>query len=187
MRQIICVVIVLFGLGTMASADIFKCVSEDGVVKFSDEPCSKKAEVAFETEELNFDAAIGNASPYSNLPIPISQFNPEDMVTHAKKIGQTILQGEYNNNARLERYRSSRYWTSRVYLYFGPASDDWRYVVQMNYNEVRRFQDQYVWLDSIEVKKHGKPYDPPSMNNAKTFKKMGVGKWEIKHKGSNWP
>jgi hypothetical protein len=187
MRLNICFVIVLLCLVGMASADIYKCVSEDGVVKFSDEPCSRKAEVAFETEDLNFDEAIGNASPYPKLPVPESEFDTEDMVTFAKKIGRHIITGEHNNSARLERYRNRQYWTNKVYLNFGPPSDDWRYRVIMHYEVKKRFEGTFVWLDSIEVTKHGKPYDPPSMDPVKTFKKMSVGKWKIRHKGSNWP
>jgi Domain of unknown function (DUF4124) len=186
-RTYICVVIVFLSLGATAAADIYKCVSEDGVVKFSDEPCSKKAEVAFETEELNVDAAIGNASPYPQIPIPASQFDTEDMMAHAKKIGRCIISGEHNNTARFEKYPYRGDITYRVYLHFGPPSDDWRYTVKLTYEVKGRFEGTYVWLESIEVQKHREPYDPQSMSNVKTFKKMGVGKWKIKHKGSDWP
>lgn len=186
MRLYACVVILIACLGSTAAADIYKCV-EDGVVKFSDEPCSNKAEIAFETEDLDFDAAVGIGSPYPNLPIPVSRFDTEDMMTHAKRIGRCIITGEHNNHARFERYPYRGEITYRVYLYFGPASDDWRYTIKMTYEDIRRDKDRYVWLDSIEVREHSKPHDPQSMNNIKTFKKMGVGLWKIKNKGSNWP
>jgi hypothetical protein len=186
MRLYILVMTIVLCLGATALADIYKCVSEDGVVKFSDEPCSKKAEVAFETEELDFDTAVGNASPYPKLPIPPSRFDTEDMMARAKKIGRCIITDEYNNAARFEKYPSRGNIMYRVYLYFGPASDDWRYIVKMTYEVNKKFEGWYVWLDKFEVTKHRKPYDSRSMNNVRTFKKMGKGVWEIRNKGSNW-
>jgi hypothetical protein len=182
MRFHICFAILVVLLGSTASADIYKCVSEDGIVKFSDEPCSKKAEVAFKTDGQNFDAVIGNASPYPKLPVPESQFDTEKIVAHAKKIGRCIITGEYNNEVLHHPYPNPARSEYYVELHFGPKSDKKRFEVHMIYRTEYQYKGMYMWLDKIFISKKGKSYDPPSMADVQTFKKMGVGKWEIQRR-----
>jgi hypothetical protein len=182
MRFHLCLMILVVLLGATAYADIYKCVSEDGVVKFSDEPCSKKAEVAFKTGAQNFDAVIGNASPYPKLPIPLSRFDTDDVVAHAKKIGGSIITGEYNNNVVRRISPNPVTFEYYVELHFGPESEKRRFEIHMLYRRDVRYNGTYVWLNSFQVYKKRKPYDPPAMAGVETFKKMGVGRWEIKLK-----
>lgn len=161
-----------------SSADIYKCVSEDGVLTFSDEPCDSKAEVAFKTEEYDFDKAIGNGSPYPEQPVPPSKIWREDFKAHAKKIGKTILPYEYNNSVVDKTSPLMPGWY--IDLYFGSETNKKNYEISLHYGRNPSNKGVYVWLHSIVIKKDGKPYDPPSMVNVKTYKKMGSGRWEIK-------
>ena len=183
MRLHACLLILILLPASTASADIYKCVSDNGAVKFSDTPCATDAEVAFETEELNFDDVIGNASPYPNSPVPVSRFDIKDIVPHSKKIGQCIITGEYNNATHLRQAigRKTNKW--HVDLYFGPENEKLRFTVRMTYRVIHRIDNTVsVWLNTIRVKRYRKLYDPPSMDNVKTFKKMSVGLWEHKSK-----
>jgi hypothetical protein len=159
-------------------ADVYKCVSEDGVVKFSDEPCGEDAELSFQTVSLNFDDVIGNASPYTDQPVAASKIDGNDFVAHARKIGKAILPYEYNNSYENQTTPMSPGW--RIYLFFGPASNKKQYVIRMEYGRYPTSNGIYVWLNSISVKKDGKPFNPPAMSNVKKFKKMGTGRWEIR-------
>ena len=161
-----------------ALADIYKCVSEDGVTKYSDVPCAENAEVAFETASLNFDEVIGNASPYPKLPVPPSRVDVKDIIAHAKKIGSCIIPDEYNNTTIDRSSPMMPVW--RIELHFGPADDEKMYVVEMEYGRKGTNKGLFVWLHSFTVKKDLKLYDAPSMRNVKTFKKMGTGRWEIR-------
>jgi hypothetical protein len=180
MRLHVCLVILTMLLGSTAFADIYKCVSDNGVVKFSDAPCSKKAEVAFKTGARNFDAVIGNASPYPELPIPKSRFDIEDIVAHAKRIGGCIITGEYNNKVIRRLVPKPAHIEYYVELHFGPESEKKRFEIHMLYRRDITYDGMYVWLNSFDIYKNGKPYDSPAMAGVETFKKMGVGRWEVK-------
>jgi hypothetical protein len=179
MKKLSCFyVIVMLFFAVPAFADIYKCVSDDGVVTYSDQPCASDAEVAFETENLNFDDAIGNASPYTEQLVPASKIDGEDFVAHARKIGKYIFPYEYNNSYVNQTTPMSRGW--RILLYFGPENNKRNYRVALEYGRKPTNQGIYVWLNSISVKKDGKPFDPPSMVNVKTYKKMGTGRWQLR-------
>ena len=182
MRLHVCLVIGVVLLSSTASADIYKCVSDDGVVKFSDQPCAKEAEVAFKTNEQRFDEVIGNASPYPKLPILESQYDTDVIVAHAKKIGRCIITGEHINDVNHHPNLNLEHREYSVELHFGPDSDKNRFVVNLIYRSDYQYKGLYVRLNSIFVGRKGRPYDPPSMAEVQTFKKMGVGKWEIKRR-----
>ncbi|MBU1342006.1 MAG: DUF4124 domain-containing protein [Proteobacteria bacterium] len=175
-RSIIYYLVFMVLLAATSFADIYKCVSEDGVATFSDEPCAKKAQIAFKTENLNFDDAIGNASPYDDQPVEASKIYSEDFVAHAKKIGRYILPFEYNNTCINRSSPTVPGW--RISLFFGPESNKKEFEVDLVYNRNPTSNGTYVWLNSISVKKNGKPFNPSSMANVKTYKRMGSGRWE---------
>lgn len=160
-------------------ADVYKCTSDDGTVTFSDQPCDTKAEVAFETDDRNFDEVIGNASPYDEQPIASSKVYSDDFVPHARKLGRCILPGEYNN--AFENKTSPMLPGWRIVLFFGPEDNPKEYEIAMQYERNPRSDGKmYVWLNTIIIKKDGKPYDPPSMATVQTYKKMGNGRWQIR-------
>ena len=162
----------------LAIADVYKCVSEDGVVKFSDEPCGTNAKLSFQTSKLKFDDVIGNASPYTKQPVPASKIDGNDFVAHARKIGKAILPYEYNNSVDNLTAPMMPGWN--IQLNFGPDNKKKMYVIRMQYGRYPTSDGIYVWLNTISVKKNGKPYNPPAMSDVKTFKKMGTGRWEIR-------
>jgi hypothetical protein len=177
-KAFICYLIAAMLLPQLAYTDVYKCVSEDGVVKFSDEPCGKNAELSFQTSKLNFDDVIGNASPYTDQPVAASKIDGDDFVAHARKIGKVILPYEYNNSFDNRTTPMSPGWT--IYLFFGPASNKKQFVIRMEYARYPTSNGIYVWLNAISVQKDGKPFSPSSMSDVNKFKKMGTGRWEIR-------
>jgi hypothetical protein len=177
-RLLIVCLLALMLIAKIAWADVYKCVSDDGIIKFSDEPCGENAEISFRTSNLNFDDVIGNASPYTEQPVAASKIDGNDFVAHAKKIAKAILPYEYNNSYDNRTTPMSPGW--RIYLYFGPASNEKKFVIVMNYARYPTSNGIYVWLNSISVKKDGKPFDPDSMSDVTKYKKMGTGRWEVR-------
>jgi hypothetical protein len=117
----------------------------------------------------NFDAVIGNASPYPELPIPKSRFDIEDIVAHAKRIGGCIITGDYNNKVIRRLVPNPAHFEYYVELHFGPESEKKRFEIHMLYRRDITYDGMYVWLNSIHVFKKGKPYDSPAMAGVETF------------------
>ncbi|MBU2451757.1 MAG: DUF4124 domain-containing protein, partial [Proteobacteria bacterium] len=74
-------------------ADIYKCVSDDGVATFSDTPCSNKPELFLNIKNLSIDDAIDLANPLTEFDVD-SKTIDEDLLSHAKKLGKSILPDE---------------------------------------------------------------------------------------------
>ncbi len=160
-----------------AHGNIYKCVSEDGVVKYSDVPCSDEATVAFESANRPFDEVIGNASPYPKEPVPTYEMDDQKMEQHARKIGQTIIAGEKIHSTKRIRAIMTPGWNYSLEI--GGGKDEKTYGVILEYRINQTPDGAYVWLDTIKVKKHGKPFDPPTMANIQKFRKTATGEWKI--------
>jgi len=179
MIRILLALIALTLVSPGVKAEIYKCTAEDGTVTFSDEPCDTKAEVAFETPNRNFDEVIGNASPYPEQPIAAAKVYGDDFAPHAKKIGECILPGEYNNSFENQSSPMLPGW--RIVLFYGPEDNRKEYEITMQYGRNPRSDGTlYVWLDTITIRKDGKPFDPPAMAAVQRFRKIGSGKWKIR-------
>ena len=179
MIRILLALITIILVSPSAHAEIYKCRADDGTVMFSDEPCDTKAEVAFETPNRDFDEVIGNASPYEEQPIAAAKVYSDDFAPHAQKIGECILPGEYNNS--IENQSSPMLPGWRIVLFYGPEDNHREFEITMQYNRNPRSDGTlYVWLDTITIRKEGKPYDPPSMATVQTYTKIGNGRWKIR-------
>lgn len=163
-------------------ADIYKCVSEDGTVKFSDEPCSNNAQVAFETEDSKtFDEIIGQGYPYPDMPLAPELITTGGIVAHAKKIAACIIPNEYIY--AIEPRRSFKPGSGPTYswdvdLYLGPE-DTKKYLIRLDYIDFPvKHKGMYVYLRKIEIFKEGHFFDPPSLSNVRKFKRVEKGRWK---------
>jgi hypothetical protein len=159
-------------IAVTAFADVYKCVSEDGVVTFSDEPCGKKAEITIHS--LSLDDLIGLASPFTQSIMDSNSIS-NDLLSHSRKLGKSILPKEryYGHNVSLKNDLQS-YWEIR--LYYAPKGfTEWE--IRMDYVKKPKAQGYSLWLKSIFIKRWGKPYSPPTMQHAKKMRKIGPGEW----------
>ena len=179
-------VLVLLSIPVGSGADVYKCVSKDGIVKFSDQPCSPDAEVAFPTPDTSFDHVIGNGGVYPE-PVPVDRFDIEDLTAHAKKIGKCIITGEQNNTAFYRGTPGQALLEWYIQLNFGPSYKKKKYVVRLTYKGASDGTSMYVWLDSFTVKKNGQLYDPSTVSGSKKYIKKGTGRWCIEPKLKNQP
>jgi hypothetical protein len=186
--------LVVFLLVTMltaipAFADIFKCVSEDGFVTFSDEPCGKNAEIAFQKYIMSVDDAVG-------LDL-ISLFTDRtqirsirlDLESHAKILGNCILPNEKRNYLFVDRAGGHHYHREidwKLSLFFGPQGYEREWNINVFYKG-KKEKNISVWLNSITVTKDGRPFNPPSMLNVKKLKKVGPGEWKVRAQQTKEP
>lgn len=164
-----------------ALADVYKCILEDGAVKFSDEPCSNDAQVEFETDSSKtFDELIGDGGyPYPEMPLAPNLIKTEDIVEHAKKIASRILPGEYINSAKPMFHDTSHRlsFNSKVIVYFGPEDTDTNRILMEYHHRHAKDEGYYVFLRRITIIKERRFFDPPSLSNVRTFTRRKKGIW----------
>ena len=179
-RKLLLPLLALFLLAVpQVRADVYKCVSEKGVTTYSDQPCAPDAQAAYKDARVSFDEVIGNASPYPELPVPSSRVHTDDIVSHATKIGKAVLPSEYNNKVINLTGPGSPGW--HIELWFGPEDNPSEYQVSLFYRRNPHSNGTLdVWLHTLSVLKDSKPFDPPSMADVKSFRKVGTGRWDIR-------
>ncbi|MBU1342005.1 MAG: DUF4124 domain-containing protein [Proteobacteria bacterium] len=153
-------------------ADIYKCVSEDGVATFSDEPCGTNAAVSF--HQLGIDELIVLVSPYAQPIIDLNRIE-NDLLALSRRIGDCILPHEryYGHNVRIEKDRPF-FWEVR--LWYAPENyTEWE--IRMEYEKIKKHNDTSVWLKTISITRWGKPYNPPAMQDVKKINKKRTGEW----------
>lgn len=176
-RILSAIILFLILIAPHAAGNIYKCVSEDGVVKFSDAPCSEQATVAFESSNRHFDEVIDNGSPYPNQPVKNHDMDIQKVRDHAKRISQTVIPGETIRKIKQLRSHMMPGWT--FILELGPPADKAKYTVSLDYSVRQTAKGTYIWLQAFRVRMNNRPYDPPSMANVKKYKKAATGRWEI--------
>ncbi len=169
---------------TSAFSEIYKCVSDDGTVKFSDEPCGKKTVGVFKSYVPNVDEAIEAGILRRCLDKKILECVTEDLNFHAKKIADTILPRERYN--AISENHSSRNWEHidkitkwEISLYYGPEINTQQWIIGISYMVVFE-QNVSVALKSISVTKDGVGFDPVTMNNVKKMVRIKKGEWIAK-------
>jgi hypothetical protein len=168
-------------IATPSFAAIYKCVSKDGVVSFSDEPCSREAEVFLKTPaKISIDDAISLASPFPELSID-SRTIEDDLLAHAKKTGKSILPDETYNTYTMRggERRRHRYPKWEVSLNYGPPDKPSKWKITLKYSVRFKNKIPRVWLNMIYVQLWRKYYDPPSIHNAKKIERIRTGKWQL--------
>jgi len=171
-----------FVLGTTSVfPEIYKCVSDNGTVKFSDEPCGKNSVVAFKTYVPSVDGAIASDVLERCYDKTIVECVSKDLNSHAKRIADSILPRErfcsmYENHSSRNRELFDKKIQWIISLYYGPEINKQQWIVEINYQVVFE-KNVSIHLNSISVDKDGEPFEPPTMNNLKKLKHVKRGKW----------
>jgi hypothetical protein len=87
---------------TTAFADIYKCLSDDGVAIFSDVPCGKDAQLIYDQPMTSVDEALGvEINPFVK-PYTSATYG-EYITNESKRIGRCILPDQWFNFSKLIR------------------------------------------------------------------------------------
>jgi len=175
-KSILLSLIVFFMLASVVSADIYKCVSNDGVTTYSDEPCGENSKKVFDTVEQTFDDIIGNGSPYDDQPVDSKKVFREDIIEHAKKIWRFIMPNKHSYLKKCETFDGRQ----GIAIHDIDLTDSKKiYNVAMRYCCYYQGNGKdFVFLGAINIKKDGKPFDPSTMVNIKKYRKASIGVWE---------
>jgi len=161
-------------------ADIYKCVSKDGVVTFSDRPCSADAEILLDEMEISLDEAVEEASPFADITID-SQTAAEVMLAHARKMGKCILPDEPFNEYLVEggERGGGRYPSWAITLKYGPPEKPSKWRIRMEYKTRHVDGVPRVWLTTVFVLLWSQYEDPPTMEKTQTLEKVRTGKYQL--------
>jgi hypothetical protein len=185
---------------TTTFADIYKCLSDDGVAIFSDAPCGNDAALIYDQPQTGVDEALGvEINPFVK---PYTSETYGDYITNqSKRIGRVILPDQWFNFSKLIRvygpaprdsysfpkpepvYGTTPGWV--VFLFYGPESKrkkwsiEFRYVSQVR-KDINGIAKSVVLLKSISIKKDELPFTPSSMRDVKKFEKTDTGEWKAR-------
>lgn len=164
-------------------ADIYKCVSDDGIVKFSDQPCGENSEKMVKTPSI--DELIAQARPYKQ-PFADPDRITSDLIACSRKIADGILPDQhYHYNNTHEGDAGTRFTISLMYVPEGFKSSSPNkfriYEVMMTYKKRIKDSGYELWLVSIAIKLGRSPISPKTMEEAKSLKKIGAGEWVVRH------
>ena len=175
-----------------AFADIYKCVSDDGVVTFSDVPCGKNAKFAFRDSNSagsgTIDDFIGvvHPGPYNKNFYSVDSLS-SDLKPQAINLGRRIFPNEQFSwiDARSQIYGQDKSGAAAAFipftLFFGSKDKETNYSAVITYGfktEKGSSKEKVVlWLQAIETQKNSKDFDPLSMRDVKKLKKISTGRW----------
>ena len=178
-RSILLCVFALLVFGKVAFADIFKCVSEDGVVTFSDQPCGEKAALVIHDKKLSVDEAIGNASPYPE-PVIYSSNIDTDVLLHARKIGKSIFPNDMLKSHDLTTEHTGIYYSWKVFLsYVTPQKEHMWSRMVLDYRGDRKDDKILVRLKYISIKRFDWFNPIPTLKNTTKLKKDAHYGWHV--------
>ena len=171
-------ILAIFVTTAGAYAGIYKCVSENGVVTYSDHPCGKGEEV-IPNIDLSVDEAIGNASPYAE-PVSFSYSIRYDVLRHAKKVGKSLFPNAYliEENIGAEYQPKSPVWT--VFLSYGYRQYKYDYLkTELEYVGEKMGDKLFVRLKYIRINSSDLEIPMPALENSKKMEKDGHRGWHV--------
>lgn len=153
-------------------ADIYKCVSRDGIVRYSDQPCGEDASVI--THTASVDDLIAMSRPYRR-PFQDPNGISKDLRSHSKLIGDHIIPGgRYLHRDVGVGHKHRTVWTVTM-AYKTVEHRPWR--IRLTYHREKQSNGDLFWLTSISVFKWGKPATPPAMRRITRLHNTGPGAW----------
>lgn len=164
-------------------SDVYRCVSDTGIVTYSDTPCGKNAVVAFEEHKMGVEDAARRS-----IIMPATNRTDKDeiinsLVVHAEKIGSCIFPDKELKGSFLSKTGpsySKNDLSHSVVMNFRSEDSKTDHVIKVFY-EGRMADGPTVKLKTIKVYKNYKPFNPISMKDLKAFRKIDSGVWEYKN------
>lgn len=173
------IMLVMLSSPACSDADLYKCISDDGIVKYSDQPCGKKFETI--TSSPTIDQLIASALPLQQ-PISDPDLIVGDLVACSKGISASILPKalfQYSNvnvNDKCSRYTIVLVYASEAYLAYNPGRSR-MYDIEIKFDKRKGDRHYELWLESISIKQDRRHFSPLAMEQVSNLKKLGPGRW----------
>ncbi len=163
-------------------ADIYRCVSDDGVVTYSDHPCGRDAKVIYRKYEMSVDDAARRDIIKPGTDRSDMWAVEKDIKDHACQIARIIVPDQRLHYIYIKRDGKVEDeipvdW--RVTVPWGPEEDILNSSIEFYYRGKKNGRLN-VWLHSLQTLSDRRPYDPLAMKDVRQFKKAGLGQWEYR-------
>ena len=179
LNKIFAYLVVFVTIAPGASAEIYKCVNDDGVVKFSDQPCGRQAEVFISKTDLSVDEAVGNGGPYPE-PVKNSAVMNQDIMVHAKTVGASIFPGMDPKSDDMGEEITDRTRSWRVFLAYRDPKIDYKYAnVELNYTGEKVGDRIFVRLHYIRISRFDWMVPLPTLKKTKKLKRDSCDGWYV--------
>ena len=163
----------------MAWANVYRCVSHDGTVRFSDQPCAGDAELFIEEKVCNIDDSIRRANPFPDLSFNTAGVN-DRLVEHAKRLGKCILPDEpYVSYSVNERRLPGRYPSWEIDVNYGTKDGRNKWSVTFKYDVRPKNRIFRIWMHTIYVRLTGRHHDPPSLKTVASLTRLSRGQYQV--------
>lgn len=171
-RWTILVVLGVVLLPATVSADLYRCVSKEGVPIYSDQPCGGNAKTI--AHSMRVDDWIALSRPYRQPRHDPNRIS-KDLRSHSKKIGDHIIPGgRYVSRSTGVGNDRRMVWIVEL-KYKTEEHHPWRIVI--TYTKKPEGSEYRLWLTSISVFKWGAPCTPPTMQQVTLLRQTGTGMW----------
>ena len=163
-----------------AMGNVYRCVMDDGTVRFSDVPCVGDSDLFIKEERLSIDEVIALASPFPDLTIYSSSIDNE-LVSHAKKLGEILIPDDayVSYEMRGREQSSGRYPSWEVIVNFGQKDNRPKWSITVNYDVRQKNDILRIWMHTIYVRLTGTLIDAPSIRSAESLKRLKAGKYQV--------
>ena len=163
----------------IAWANVYRCVSDDGTVRYSDQPCAGDAELYIEETVCDLEDSLRRSSPIPGLDM-YSADVIDRLVANAKKLGKCILPNEpYVSYSADEHRLPGCNPTWDIDVYYGLMDGRAKWFLTFQY--AVRTQDGFsrIWIQRIITRLSDLYHDPPSLKSVGVLDREGQGIYRV--------
>ncbi len=173
-EKLICCLLFILACISSSYAEVYKCTDNNGIVKFSDQPCGKNSKVLFSTERGIKD--IEDSLIHFSAKVPVGDLSKMNGIrayeikNHARYMGSLIFP-EFSLISD-----KTRAPLDEAVLNYGSFSTSDVYTMEINYDF---HLDNTIKVRNILFKKNGVRSDIKKMAGAERLRRIGEGYWWV--------
>lgn len=160
-------------------ANVYRCVSDDGTVRYSDQPCGGDAELFIEEEDCNLDVRIRRAYPFKELSVQ-SEDITDRLVSHAKKLGKCILPNETFKSFDVSEFNFRELdYTWNIKTGYGSREGRADWSLTFHYAAHTKDGDQRIRMTAISVRLKHHHHNLPLLDNIPSLDRLEPGGYGV--------
>ncbi len=199
MPQVALLLAILLCSAIDGSADIYRCPSEDGSIRFSDHPCAPDAQLVVRELLPSVDEAVSVKIHHSSRNPTLDPYKTY-LLNETKRISRSILPDKFFNGAEVirvvhrdpssipkvfdrpePRYGNTPGWVVRLHYGLANKPRVWELQYQFKHDvttDISGIWKTVVRLHTIKIRRNGAPFTPDTMRTSTKMKPTQPGEWE---------
>jgi hypothetical protein len=163
----------------MAGANVYRCVSDDGTVRFSDQPCADDAELFIKEEGCDIDDRIRRAYPFKDLSLKSDDIS-DRLSAHARKLASCILPSKnYKSYNVSESHFRDKYHDWNVTVEYKDSDGKGKWSLIFYYDVPPEDRTRRVHMSAIIVRYLHGYHDLPLLENINSLSRRSKGKYSV--------